>query len=254
MSDLQVFANPEFGEIRTVEIGGEPWLVGKDVAVALGYRNPRKALADHVDDEDKTGGVTIRDSIGREQNPVLINESGLYSLILSSKLPSAKKFKRWVTSEVLPAIRRTGSYHAPVSEAELLVRLAQVNWAQEQRISALEQKVDVLSLPAPEEGPVSPSTDEEGPFLSSLEMARIFGWKHNQALRKIRTVLKLAEIDGISAQEHIKPGYRRDKNNARQMYYQMDLSGIQMVGCSIRDKARAAKLEQAYDLLQEVSQ
>lgn len=114
-NELQIFNNSEFGSIRTVTIEGQPWFVGKDVAVALGYANSKKALADHVDSDDKLqgDGVTIRDPLGREQHPTIINESGLYSLILSSKLPSAKKFKRWVTSEVLPAIRRTGHYEAP---------------------------------------------------------------------------------------------------------------------------------------------
>lgn len=114
MNNLTVFENPEFGAIRTVELDGEPWLVGKDVAEALGYTNPRKALDDHVDPEDKMqgDGVTIRDSIGREQHPTIINESGLYSLVLSSKLPTARKFRRWVTSEVLPSIRKTGGYTA----------------------------------------------------------------------------------------------------------------------------------------------
>lgn len=111
-NQVQVFENPEFGKIRTVEIDGEPWLVGKDVAQMLGYRNTRDTLAKRVDEEDKMDGVAICDSIGREQTPVLINESGLYSLILSSKLPDAKKFKRWVTHEVLPAIRKTGAYQA----------------------------------------------------------------------------------------------------------------------------------------------
>lgn len=110
MNDIQIFKNKEFGEIRTVEINNEPWFVGKDIAGVLGYSNHRKALIDHVDDEDKTDGVTIRDSMGREQNPILINESGLYSLILSSKLPNAKRFKKWVTSEVLPTIRKHGAY------------------------------------------------------------------------------------------------------------------------------------------------
>ena len=110
MKEMQIFNNADFGKIRATEIDGEPWFVGKDVAEALGYSNPRKAVIDHVDPEDKMDGVTIRDSIGRDQNPVFINESGLYSLILGSKLPTAKKFKRWVTSEVLPAIRRHGAY------------------------------------------------------------------------------------------------------------------------------------------------
>ena len=119
---IQVFNNTEFGEIRSMTIDGEPYFVGKDVAAALGYSNTRKALIDHVDDEDRTGGVTIRDSIGREQKPTIINESGMYSLILSSKLEGAKRFKRWVTSEVLPSIRKTGAFATDSAAAELKAR------------------------------------------------------------------------------------------------------------------------------------
>lgn len=108
MNDLQLFNNSEFGNIRAIEENGEPWFVGKDVATALGYSNPRDAIAKHVDNEDK--GVANCDTLGGTQSLTIINESGLYSLILSSKLPTAKKFKRWVTSEVIPAIRKTGSY------------------------------------------------------------------------------------------------------------------------------------------------
>lgn len=115
MNTLQVFENPEFGSIRTVEIGGEPWLVGKDVAQALGYNNPRDALRKHVDSEDRNT-VAVHDGIKGNPNMTIINESGLYSLIFSSKLPGAKKFKRWVTSEVLPTIRKTGSYAVPAAE------------------------------------------------------------------------------------------------------------------------------------------
>ena len=111
MNELQVFKNDEFGSIRTVIIENESWFVGKDVAEVLGYTNPSKALSDHVDTEDKLNNETLL-SLG-QRGGWLINESGLYSLILSSKLPSAKKFKRWVTSEVLPAIRKTGSYNLP---------------------------------------------------------------------------------------------------------------------------------------------
>ena len=123
MNKIQIFNNEEFGNIRTVNIDGEPWFVGKDVANALGYSNNRKAISDHVGEEDKRDGVTIRDSIGREQNPILINESGMYSLIFGSKLESAKRFKHWVTSEVLPAIRKTGSYQ-PVPQGKELLALA----------------------------------------------------------------------------------------------------------------------------------
>ena len=110
MNGIQIFQNAEFGSVRTADINGVPYFVGKDVAEILGYSNTRKALLDHVDEEDKTDGLTIRDSIGREQAPVLINESGLYSLILSSKMPNARRFKRWVTSEILPTIRKHGVY------------------------------------------------------------------------------------------------------------------------------------------------
>lgn len=120
MNEIQIFNNKEFGNIRTVNIDGEPWFVGKDVANALGYSNNRKAISDHVGEEDKRDGVTIRDSIGREQNPILINESGMYSLIFGSKLESAKRFKHWVTSEVLPTIRKTGSYQSVPQGKELL--------------------------------------------------------------------------------------------------------------------------------------
>jgi len=107
--ELQVYKNAEFGSVRTTTIAGQPYFVGKDVADILGYSNTRKALIDHVDKEDKDD-VTIRDAIGRNQTMTAINESGLYSLILSSKMPNAKKFKRWVTNEVLPAIRKHGLY------------------------------------------------------------------------------------------------------------------------------------------------
>ncbi len=108
MNDLQIFTNPEFGEVRTVELNGEPWLVGKDVAAALGYKEPTKAVREKVDPEDK--GVSKIDTPSGTQDMLIINESGFYSLVLSSKMPKAKRFKRWVTADVLPAIRRNGAY------------------------------------------------------------------------------------------------------------------------------------------------
>lgn len=127
MAKIKIWESQEFGVLRVIERDGEPWMVGKDVAQALGYTNPRKALADHVDVEDKRqgDGVTIRDSIGRAQAATLINESGLYSLVLSSKLPGAKRFRRWVTGEVLPSIRKNGGYikTAPgMSDADIMAK------------------------------------------------------------------------------------------------------------------------------------
>ena len=106
---ITIFNNEEFGNMRTLTINGEPWFVGKDIAECLGYSRSTKAVSDHVDEED-IDGIPIQDSIGRMQNTPIINESGVYSLILSSKLESAKKFKKWVTSEVLPSLRKTGTY------------------------------------------------------------------------------------------------------------------------------------------------
>lgn len=121
--EVTVFKNlvhPEFGELRTVEIDGEPWFVGKDVAVALGYKKPENAIANHVSDEDKTSTLIQGSGSNYKSKATIINESGLYSLILSSKLPSAKEFKHWVTAEVLPSIRKTGGYVNP-SQSDLFL-------------------------------------------------------------------------------------------------------------------------------------
>lgn len=121
MNEVQLF-NFENHEVRSLLINSEPWFVGKDVADVLGYKNQNDALSKHVDGEDKDT-IAIRDSIGRNRNTPIINESGLYCLVLSSKLPSAKKFKRWVTSEVLPALRKTGQYQVKeLSGQELMAK------------------------------------------------------------------------------------------------------------------------------------
>lgn len=146
MNSIQIFENPEFGKIRTVDVAGEPWLVGKDVAEALGYQNASKALADHVDPEDKLNNETLL-SLG-QRGGWIINESGLYSLVLGSKLPDAKKFKRWVTSEVLPSIRKNGAYikdQEKLSDTELIARALLVA----QKIN--EEKQKVIERMAPKE-------------------------------------------------------------------------------------------------------
>ena len=139
-----IFKNPEFGQIRTVVIDSDAWFVGKDVALVLGYADVNKAIAMHVDDEDKKLNDKTSPSFG-QRGATLINESGLYSLILSSKLPNAKKFKRWVTSEVLPAIRKTGGYiphDEEMSDAEIMAKAFQISQRtieeQHRKIGALE--------------------------------------------------------------------------------------------------------------------
>lgn len=177
MNELKVFSNPEFGKIRTVEVNGEPWLVGKDVAQALGYSNPRDALAKHVDPEDK--GVAKCDTPSGVQEMTIINESGLYSLVLSSKLPGAKKFRRWVTSEVLPSIRKTGQYTARpmtdyqmesirVRKAQLLERLAKEydgTYRQVLQAHATKELTGEYLLPLPRIGQKTYSAEEIGAKL-----------------------------------------------------------------------------------------
>ena len=151
MNDIQIFNNPEFGEIRTVMIGGEPWFVGRDIALKLGYAKPQNAIKDNVDEGDarKQG---VPDSNNHIQQMVVVNEAGMYSLIFGSKLESAKKFKKWVTSEVLPSIRRTGSYgrsQLPMSTQDQIKLLAQGNVEVNKRVDTLEQRFDKLEADMP---------------------------------------------------------------------------------------------------------
>lgn len=141
-NELKIFENKEFGQIRTVIINDEPWFVGKDVTNILGYSNPSKALADHVDKEDKLNNESLS-SLG-QRGGWLINESGLYSLILSSKLPTAKKFKRWVTGEVLPSIRKYGVYAVDkvLSNPDMLISALQELKAERAKRETLETKIE----------------------------------------------------------------------------------------------------------------
>ncbi|MCI5904574.1 MAG: hypothetical protein MRZ61_05480 [Oscillospiraceae bacterium] len=145
MNDLQIFSNPEFGSIRCIEKDGEEWFVGKDVATILGYAKPLDALSRHVDDEDSVIHGVL-DNRGCVQQTKLINESGLYSLIILSELPSARKFKKWITSEVIPSIRKTGGYGIPqMSQSELILKIAQNNVELERRIAAAESETKAVS-------------------------------------------------------------------------------------------------------------
>lgn len=146
MNELQIFNSGEFGEIRTVTIDNEPWFVGKDVALALGYSNASKAVSTHVEEEDRILKVLEADSQNGnvvKTQTTLINESGLYALIFGSKLESAKRFKHWVTSEVLPTIHRTGSYQKPMTVAEQIQLLALGNQNHEERIEKLENTMTI---------------------------------------------------------------------------------------------------------------
>lgn len=144
---IEIFKNEEFGTVRTLTIDGEPYFVAKDVAEILGYSNPLKAIRDHVDEDDKRGERIVHPS-GGTQDTVVISESGLYSLILSSKLPNAKKFKHWVTSEVLPSIRKHGAYmtdstlEQALTSPDFLIKLATELKTEKEKRQALEVQAE----------------------------------------------------------------------------------------------------------------
>ena len=151
MEEIKIFQNSDFGTIRTMEINDEPWFVGKDIAESLGYAKPENAVAVHVDDEDKTSTLIQGTGSNYKSKAVIINESGLYSLVLSSKLPTAKQFKRWVTSEVLPAIRKHGAYMTPqtlgeaLKNPDTLIEILQRLKAEQEKSALLETTVRAQS-------------------------------------------------------------------------------------------------------------
>lgn len=162
MSEMQIFDNPEFGQVRVVEIDGEPWFVGKDIAAALGYSNTKDALSRHVDEDDKRGSQIT--TPGGEQTMTIINESGVYSLIFSSKLETANKFKRWVTAEVLPSIRKTGGYLTPAAEERLLAEFQKLA----DRVTALEDAVTAPFGPAPSPALPAPPPEDPPPVIPGM--------------------------------------------------------------------------------------
>lgn len=140
MNELQIFKSPEFGQVRTIVKNDEVWFIGKDVAETLGYSNPPKAIRDHVDEDDKlTERIVLS---GQNREVIIINESGLYSLVLSSKLPSAKKFKRWITKEVIPSIRKYGGYIAkPLNQLDILEQSIQIMKEQQRRLEEHDNRL-----------------------------------------------------------------------------------------------------------------
>ena len=176
MNAMTVFRDERFGEVRTATINGEPWFVGKDVAEMLGYKEPSKAVRERVDPEDK--GVSDLDTPGGIQRTVIINESGLYSLILSSKLPQAKEFKRWVTSVILPALRRTGAYIAGEEKMDEDELIAQGYLALQRKLAArtaeLGRANEVIAELAPKAAYYDAVAGSEGD-KSFRETAKTFG-------------------------------------------------------------------------------
>lgn len=226
MNEIKIFDNKEFGQIRTVTIDGEPWFVGKDVAAALGYgkgKSLNNAIANHVDEEDK--GVTELVTPGGKQSMTIINESGLYALIFGSKLESAKKFKHWVTSEVLPSIRKTGSYLSEVDIKGLVESQQQFVERQEKLYQMIIDKLENLNCIQTQQTENDTTESiyaftEEDEFqrrrgiLNPLvdEMAKACGWDRSFALHRLYKTLE--NVLNISLEEYTEI-YQIETGNVR---------------------------------------
>lgn len=193
MNELQVFNNSEFGQLRTVAINGEPWLVGKDVAAALGYSDTFGALKKHVDGEDKL--VCQIDSAGQKRDATVVNESGLYSLVLSSKLPTAKKFRRWVTSEVIPSIRKHGAYITPdtidkmIATPEFGIKLLTALKDEQEKNRALEAENALQKQAIADFEPIKQYVDtilESKGTLATTQIAADYGMSAQQLNRVLK--------------------------------------------------------------------
>ena len=223
-NELQVFENPEFGTVRTIIKDGEPYFVGKDIASILGYTAERNAIAAHVDEEDK---LTHRFSAsGQNREMTIINESGLYSLILSSKLPAAKKFKRWVTSEVLPSIRKTGSYNtipkdrSEFKEQELKARMTNARVRESNQYLKIAAQIDIpeyryiLQAKAAEAlnggVPVLPLQEVERKTYSATEIGAMFGVSANK-------IGKLANKHNLKTPEYGKLFYSKSEHSVKEV-------------------------------------
>lgn len=220
MSELQIFKNAEFGSVRTITVEGEPYFVGKDVAEILGYSNTRKALSDHVDEEDK--GVTKCDTPGGMQDLTVINESGLYSLILSSKMPNAKKFKRWVTSEVLPTIRKHGLYAMDevLANPDILINALLELKAERERNANLQAVVAVQNQQMME---MQPKVSYYDVVLNCKDLVAIsviakdYGWsatKLNQYLQQKGIQYKQGGKIWLLYQKYAEKGYTSTKTHS----------------------------------------
>jgi prophage antirepressor-like protein len=218
MNELKIFESPDFGKVRTMEINGEPYFVGKDVAEILGYSNPQKALRDHIDEEDKTLNdlFTVNGTKG-----VLINESGLYSLILSSKLPKAKEFKRWVTSDVLPSIRRHGLYATDELIANPDIAIAAFQALKEEREKS-RQLMDTVAVQNQQIAELQPKASYYDvvlnckDLLSITEIAKDYGksakWLNNY-LHDNKVQFKQGDI-WLLYSKHAEKGYTNTKTQS----------------------------------------
>lgn len=215
-----VFGNADFGEVRTVVIDGEPWFVGKDVAQCLGYTNPSKALADHVDDDDKLNNKTLS-SLG-QRGGWLINESGMYALIFGSKLEKAREFKRWVTSEVLPTLRKTGHYEVAADQSvnQLLAELGdfKVTYVQqmvefkdalEKQTKAFDKSISNMTLSTSQQNKVHRAVKDRVGSLLGGAHSDLYKEKSRMYFANLWNDLK-AEFECGSRWQDLNPAYMEE--------------------------------------------
>lgn len=232
MNNLQIFKNEEFGSIRTVVIDNEPWLVGKDVAVILGYSNPQKAIRDHVDDEDRTMNdlFTVNGT-----SPILVNESGLYSLILSSKLATAKRFKRWVTSEVLPSIRQNGGYIANQENmtpeqivANALIVAQNIIQQKDKQIAEMKPKVEFFDAVADSKTAISMNEVAKVLAIKGFGRNNLFEFLRNEKILDRYNVPYQRYVDAgwfrVIEQKYMKNG--EQQVTTKTLVYQKGVDGI----------------------------
>lgn len=215
-----VFGNADFGEVRTVVIDGEPWFVGKDVAQCLGYTNPSKALADHVDDDDKLNNKTLS-SLG-QRGGWLINESGMYALIFGSKLEKAREFKRWVTSEVLPALRKTGHYEVAADQSvnQLLAefgdfkvtyvqQMVEFKDALEKQTKAFDKSISNMTLSTSQQNKVHRAVKDRVGSLLGGAHSSLYKEKSRMYFANLWNDLK-AEFECGSRWQDLNPAYMEE--------------------------------------------
>ncbi len=225
MNEIQLFSKPELGQIRSVLINNTPYFVGRDVATILGYKNTSDALSKKVDTDDKLDGVAIRDPMGRDQTPILINESGLYALILSSKLPTAKRFKKWVTSEVIPSIRRHGMYATPETVEDILdnpdnmIKILTAYRDERKANEALKQEVAVRDQQLLEMQPKVSYYDivlQCEDLLRITSIAKDYGWsaeRMNKELHEKGIQYKTPDGQWLLYQKYAGQGYTATKTH-----------------------------------------
>lgn len=215
-----VFDNADFGEVRTVVIDGEPWFVGKDVAECLGYTNPSKALADHVDDDDKLNNKTLS-SLG-QRGGWLINESGMYALIFGSKLEKAREFKRWVTSEVLPTLRKTGHYEVAADQSvnQLLAefgdfkvtyvqQMVEFKDALEKQTKAFDKSISNMTLSTSQQNKVHRAVKDRVGSLLGGAHSSLYKEKSRMYFANLWNDLK-AELECGSRWQDLNPAYMEE--------------------------------------------